>query len=92
MHILDILAVREVVATLSPRRQEICELLMHDCNQREVAERLGVTQQTVSRHVLRIRRAFRRAGFNYRCGRRRRHGPRGSGPRAISLVVPVAPQ
>ena len=63
MHILDVLAVKEVVAQQSELRREICELLMHDCNQTEVAERLGLHQGTVSRHMAAIRADFIRAGF-----------------------------
>jgi hypothetical protein len=74
LDILDILAVREVVAMQTPLRQDICDLLMHDCNQEEVAQRLGLRQQTVSYHILCLRRAFTKAGFHYSCGRRRNHG------------------
>lgn len=71
LHIIDILAVREVVAKQTPLRQQICELLMDDCNQREVAERLGLHESTVSRHIAQIRRDFIRAGFDAWCWRPR---------------------
>ncbi len=71
LDILDIMAVREVVAKQKGVRREICELLMDDCNQPEIAERLGLRQPTVSWHMAAIRRDFIRAGFGAWCWRPR---------------------
>lgn len=63
LDIVGILAVREVVAMQKGVRREICELLMHECTQQEIAARLGIDQSSVSRHIARIRQAFIYAGF-----------------------------
>jgi hypothetical protein len=74
LDIIDTLAVREVVERQSTRRRRICELLMHECNQREIGERLGMTQQMVSYDMACIRRDFIAAGFRYQRGGSRMHG------------------
>jgi len=81
LHILDVLAVREVVHGLPWRQRRICELLMHACNHREVAERMRMSRRLVTYHIDRIREAFVRAGFEPPRGRRRLRGWQGVPPR-----------
>lgn len=70
LDIIDTLAVREVIERQNPRRRRICELLMHECNKREVAARLGISRRAVTYNVACIRQDFIAAGF----GRRPRGG------------------
>jgi DNA-binding CsgD family transcriptional regulator len=62
-NIVDVVAVREAVGRLTPRQQHICLLLANGHSQEEIAEDLGVTQQTVAQHVERIRKRLRDMGY-----------------------------
>lgn len=60
-------AVRRLRAIL--RRQQVAELLASGYSQAEIAERLGVSQSTISRDVLHLRAETRRRGTCPVCGR-----------------------
>lgn len=50
--------VDEFMSTLSEREQELCQLVAAGLKQREVAERLGTTQASVSRWLGEVRRKY----------------------------------
>jgi len=56
--------VRKVVATLSPRRQRICRLLIECDNPFEVADKVGLHPETVRRNIQIIREAFVKGGLD----------------------------
>ncbi len=56
--------VRKVVATLSPRRQQICRFLMEGDNVCEIADKVGLHQETVHRNIRVIHEAFVKGGLN----------------------------
>lgn len=49
------LDVHDLVRSLPPRLKLVAESLMRDMSQREVAQRLGITQQSVSLRIQKIR-------------------------------------
>jgi DNA-binding CsgD family transcriptional regulator len=56
--------VREAVAQLSPRRQQICRALMSGDNPCEVADRVGLHPETIWRNIAIIRETFREKGLD----------------------------
>ena len=89
--IADVLAVREAVERQTPIRRRICEMIMEDYKQDEIARILGRAPQTICHHVRRIRESFCEMGFDdwllpRRAAKRRRRAPDDGRPRAIVNV------
>lgn len=56
--------VRNAMATLSPRRQQVCRLLMEGLGVKEIGLKLGLHHETIRRHVQVIRERFAEGGLD----------------------------
>ncbi len=56
--------VRQLVDTLTPLQQQVCEQLMNGLGEFQIAKALGRHYTTICRNVRHIRRAFADRGFN----------------------------